>query len=124
MKFLDSNILAYAFYRNENTIKCQRVIIEGGLADTFNLIEAFFVIEKETGNREIAQKSIRGLLKSNIQIIDMDINIVFEAIKRANIFKLSIFDIIHYSCALINGCEAIVSYDKDFDNLDIPRVEP
>lgn len=125
MKFLDSNVLAYAFYSNDNTLKCQKAImIEGGIVDTFNLIEAFFIIEKETGSREIAQKSIKGLLKSNIQIVEVDINIIFEALKRINRYKLSIFDMIHFSCALINGCDAIISYDKDFENLDIKREEP
>ena len=123
MKFLDSNILAYAFYGNHYTIKCQKAIREGGLIDTFNLIEAFFIIEKET-SREIAQKSIKGILKSSIQIVDVDVNLVFEALKRANSSNLSIFDLIHYSCALLNNCSAFVTYDKDFDNLGIPREEP
>jgi len=124
MKFLDSNVLASAFYKNECTEECQNALREGGLVDVFNLIEAFFIIEKETGSREIAQKSIKNLLKSNIQIVEVDINLLFETLKRVNSLKLSIFDAIHYSCALINGCNAIVSYDKDFDNLDIPREEP
>ena len=124
MKFLDSNVLAFAFYKNEYTDACQTALKEGGLIDVFNLIEAFFIIEKETKSREIAQKSIRGLLKSNIQIIDVDANILFEALKRVNNLKLSIFDTIHYSCAVTNGCSAIMSFDKDFDNLDVPREEP
>ena len=65
MKFIDSNVLAYAFYKNEHTDRCQNIIKDGGLVDIFNLIEAFFIIEKETGNREVAQKSIKGLLKLN-----------------------------------------------------------
>ena len=124
MKFLDTNVLAFAFYKNEYTEECQKAIREGGLVDVFNLAEAFFIIEKETRSRENAQKCIRGLLKSNIQIVDADVNLLFEALKRVNNLKLSIFDSIHYSCALINGCDAIISYDKDFDNLDIPREEP
>ena len=124
MKFLDSNVIAYAFYKNEYTEKCQNVLREGGLVDVFNLIESFFIIEKETKSKEIAQKSIKSLLKSNIQIVDVDINLLFEALKGINNLKLSIFDAIHYSCALMNGCRAIISYDKDFDNLDIPREEP
>src|SRR3989338_925482 len=123
MKFLDSNILAYAFYGNHHTIECQKAIREGGLTDAFNLIETFFIIEKET-SKEIAQKSIKGILKSNIQIVDVNINLVFEALKRANSSNLSIFDLIHYSCALIDNCNAFVSYDKDFEDLDIPREEP
>jgi len=31
---------------------------------------------------------------------------------------------IHYSCAKMNGCSAILSYDRDFDNLDVERKEP
>ena len=124
MKFLDSNVIAYAFYKNEYTEKCQNVLREGGLVDVFNLIESFFIIEKETKSKEIAQKSIKNLLKSDIQIVDVDINLLFEALKGINNLKLSIFDAIHYSCAVMNGCSAIISYDKDFDNLDIPREEP
>ena len=97
--------------------------MEGGLTDTFNLIEAFFIIEKET-SKLTAQKSIKGLLKSNVYIIDVDINLIFEALKRINKLKLSIFDTIHYACALINNCDVILSYDNDFDNLDILREEP
>ena len=124
MKFLDSNVLAFAFYKNEYTEKCQNALREGGIVDVFNLVEAFFIIEKETRSREIAQRSIRSLLKLNIQIADVDFNLLFEALKKANHVKLSIFDTIHYCCALINSCDAIISYDKDFDNLDIPRKEP
>ena len=124
MKFLDSNVLAFAFYKNEYTEKCQNALREGGIVDVFNLVEAFFIIEKETGSREIAQKSIKNLVKSNIQIADVDVNLLFETLKKINSLKLSIFDAIHYSCALINNCNAFVSYDKDFDNLDIPREEP
>ena len=124
MKFLDSNVIAYAFYKNEYTEKCQNVLREGGLVNVFNLIESFFIIEKETKSREIAQKSVKNLLKSNIQIIDVDVNLLFEALKRMNNLKLSIFDAIHYSCAIVNNCNAIISYDKDFDKLDIPREEP
>lgn len=123
MRFLDSNILAYAFYRNQHTVKCQSAIMGGGIIDTFNLVEAFYIIEKET-SREIAQKAIRGILKSNLHIVDVNVNLVFEALKRAKNYKLSIFDLIHYSCALLNDCSAIISYDKDFDNLEISREEP
>lgn len=124
MKFLDSNVLAFAFYKNEYTKECQKALREGGLVDVFNLIEAFFIIEKETGSREIAQKSIKGLLKLNFQIVGVDVNLLFEVLKKINHVKLSIFDTIHYCCASIYSCDAIISYDSDFDGLDIPREEP
>lgn len=124
MIFIDSNVLAYAFYDNDKKERCQQAIKGGGIIDTVNLIEAYNIIQFEIG-REHATKSIRSLLKSNLSIVDVDINLVFEALKRALKDKnLKFIDLIHYSCALVNGCSAIASYDKDFDNLDIPRKEP
>lgn len=124
MRFLDSNILAYAFYRNANTAKCQAALREGGVVDTLNLVEAFFIIENETGSREQARKSIRGLLKSTLHVVEVDINIVFEALKVVHHSRLSIFDAIHYACARTQNCDVILSYDKDFDQVTIPRREP
>ena len=124
MKFIDSNILAYAFYNNKIQNSCQEAIRRGGIINTVNLIEAFNTIEVVT-DRETAIRSIRGLLKSNIKIIDLDVNILFEALRRADKYKsLNFNDLIHYISALLNGCNAILSYDKDFDNLEIPREKP
>lgn len=123
MEFIDSNVLTYAFYGNEYTEKCQELIKSGGLINTFNLIEAFLIIEKET-NRANAIKAVRTLLKLDLRIVDLDINLVFEALKRAEKYKLKIFDLIHYTTALLNGCSKIISYDTDFNNLEIPREEP
>jgi len=125
MRFIDSNILAYAFYDNKNKEKCRDVIREGGIINTVNLIEAFNIIQFETNDREIAVDSIKSLLKSNLEIMDVNINIIFEALKRADKYKkLKFIDLIHYVNSLICGCNEIMSYDKDFDNLEIRRIEP
>lgn len=124
MIFIDSNVLAYAFYDNDKKEECNQTIREGGVINTVNLIEAYNIIQFEV-DEEHATKSIKSLLKSNLLIVDVDINLVFEALRRTSKYKnLKFIDIIHYSCALINGCNAIVSYDKDFEGLDIPREEP
>ena len=124
MIFIDSNVLAYAFYDNDKKEKCQQIIKKGGIINTVNLIEAYNIIQFEV-NREHATKSIKSLLKSNLNIVNADINLVFESLKKAlKIPNLKFVDMLHYSCALIKNCDAIVSYDKDFDNLDIPREEP
>lgn len=124
MKFFDSNILAYAFYENPRMVKCQNAIKEGGVTDTFALAEAFLIIEKETGQRELAIKAIKGLLKSNIAIREINTNTLFEALKITNQTKLSIFDAMHYACALLNNCASIISYDKDLESLRLKRDEP
>lgn len=124
MRFIDSNILAYAFYDNKNREKCQGIIKSGGLINTVNIIEAYNIIQFET-SAEHATKSIKSLLKSSLSIADASINIVFEALKRTAKYKrLKFIDLVHYTTALLNNCDSIVSYDSDFDNLEIPREEP
>jgi len=124
MKFIDSNIIAYAFYKNKFQESCQKAITENGVTNTFCLIEAFNIIEYQT-NRETATEFIKGLLKSNLEIVDIDINTVFEALKQSIVYKkLKFLDLVHYIVATSQNCEAIVSYDTDFDHLPLPRVEP
>lgn len=124
MNFLDSNILAYAFYENEFRDNCREQIMKGGIINNLNLIEAFNIIELQT-NREIAFKTIRSLLKSNLIIVDIDLNLVFETLKRSIKYKnLKFFDLIHYTTAVINSCESIITLDKDFENLEIPKKNP
>lgn len=123
MQYIDSNVLVYAFYENEHKEACRNTIREGGIINTFNLVEAFHIIEKETENREVAYQAIKSLLKSNLKIVDVDANLLFETLKRINKIKLSIFDALHYTCALLNNCEMIISYDSGFDGL-ITREVP
>lgn len=124
MRFIDSNIIAYAFYENEHQEQCRSVLRKGGITNPFALIEAFHVIELQT-NREIAIKAIKGLLKSALVIVDVDINSIFEALRRAQKYpSLKFYDLIHYTVAQLYECESILSYDTDFNHLDIPREEP
>ncbi|PIN74635.1 hypothetical protein COV18_07120 [Candidatus Woesearchaeota archaeon CG10_big_fil_rev_8_21_14_0_10_37_12] len=122
MIFIDSNVLAYAFYDNKQTDRCQEIIKRGGLINTLNLVEAYNIIRFET-SVENAVKSIRSLFKSNLKIVEVDMNVVFEALKRAEKYnKLKFIDLVHYVTCLLNNCESIASYDSDFDNLEIKRV--
>ncbi|MBI5065911.1 PIN domain-containing protein [Candidatus Woesearchaeota archaeon] len=123
MNYIDSNVIAYAFYENEFRDSCRNVLRSGGLINTINLVEAFNIIELQT-SRETAVKAIKGLIKSNIIILDVDFNIIFEALKRAEKYtKLTFLDLVHYTSALLNNCNSIISYDKDFDDLEIIRKE-
>lgn len=123
MEFLDSNIIVNAFYENKHREQCQNAIREGGITNTFCLAEAFYILEKIV-DRDTAQESVKTLLKSNLEVIEVDIEIIFEVLKRIRKYKLNIFDMVHYITALLNNCTAILSYDKDFDHLEIPRHEP
>lgn len=122
MRFIDSNVLAYSFYDNENKERCQELIKEGGIINTINLIEAYNIIQFET-SQDYATKSIKTLLKSNLKIVNVDINLIFESLKRSEKYKkLKFIDMIHYVTCLLYNCDEIASYDKDFDNLEIKRI--
>ena len=66
MRFLDSNVLAYAFYENDKRELCQRIIAQGGIVNTLNIAEAFNVLAKEL-SRDEAQQCVKGLFRSKHQ---------------------------------------------------------
>ena len=67
------------------------------MTDALSLVEAFYVLEDQT-TREEAQRCIKGLFKSNITIVDLDLNLLFEAVKNMHRHALNIFDSVHYRC--------------------------
>ena len=122
MKFVDANIIAYASYSNDYQDACQTFLRQDNLlTNTIVLVEAFNIIESEV-NRETAVAALRSILRSNIEILSLDLTILFESLKKADKSnKLKFIDLVHYTTAKIKNCEVILSYDTDFDNLDIPR---
>ena len=122
--FIDSTVIVCAFTPNENRESCQKILKQGGFINGLVLIESFDVIERITKNRGYALRVVRSLVASDLEIIQLSNAFIFEALKRSNRNKLRIFDLIHYSTALLNNCSDIVSYDKHFDGLELRRVEP
>jgi predicted nucleic acid-binding protein len=54
--------------------------------------------------------------------VNADVNLVFEALKRSKKHALGFIDLLHYTTAILHNCEAIASFDKDFDGLEIKRI--
>ena len=124
MDFLDTNILVNAFYSNLNKQKCEEILkSKNVIINTLILIEVFHVLSNIL-SKEKAERCIKSILKSDIQIIAVDINLIFESLKRIHKYNLNFFDMIHYTTALLNNCSKMVSYDLDFNNLEISRIEP
>lgn len=122
MRFIDSNVLAYAFYDNQNREACRQMIKAGGIINTLNLAEAYNIIQSEVCT-EYATRVVKSLLKSSISIVNVDINLIFETLKRTSRYeRLKFIDLIHYTTALLHNCQEIASYDLDFDGLEIKRV--
>ena len=125
-KFVDSDVIVFAFSDNPKKEKCRELISnEDIMINTLILVESFSKVATITGDQELAVSMVRSFLKSgNIEIVDFSNNLFFEAVKRIGKYELKISDLVHYTTALLKGCSSIVSYDKDFDRLEIKRIEP
>ena len=125
-KFIDSNIIVYAFTRNSLKEGCEKALQKENLvADVLVLLESYAKIATINKNEEFAGRVIRTLLNlENLQVADLDRNLFFEAVKRSGKYPLKISDLVHYTAALLHNCNEIISYDRHFDGLDIKRIEP
>lgn len=124
-KFIDSNVVIFAFTNSNQKQKCRNAILGDNLiANTLVLIEAYAKIT--TINSETyARNAIRGILSlGNIKVIDLTNNLFFESLKRSQRYNLKISDLVHYTTAILYSCNEIISYDTHFDNLEVERVEP
>ncbi|MBI2550489.1 PIN domain-containing protein [Candidatus Woesearchaeota archaeon] len=122
--FIDANVIVKSFTDNNDKEKCRAALQEEFITNILCLVEAQDAISKISGNKVYAANCIKSLLKSRGTILPLDRNLLFEAFRRIERYPLNIFDLIHYVTALTNNCAKIISYDNDFDNLEIKREEP
>jgi predicted nucleic acid-binding protein len=122
--FIDTSIIIHAFTNSERAVTCRKLLQDGGTINGLILIESFECIKRITKDTDYALQVIRSLHKSNLEIVNITNGFIFDALKRSDKYDLKVFDLIHYVTALLSGCSTIASYDKDFDNLEIKRIEP
>ena len=121
--FIDANVIVSAFTDSENRKLCQSAIAKTFVTDSLCMVEAYNFIAKISKSKEHASESIKSLYGRGI-IVQLDKNLLFSGLKMAGSSRLNIFDSIHYAAALLNECSEFISYDKDFDNLQIKRTRP
>lgn len=124
MPFVDSAVLIKAFTENPDKYKCREILSEKFVTNALCLVEAHHFISLIGKSKTHATTCIKSLFKDDCVVVDLDKNLLFEAFKRDEKYKLDTFDLINYVTALINNCSEIISYDKDFDGLEIKRIEP
>ena len=124
--FVDSDVIVFAFSDNPKKEKCRQVIYnEDIIVNTLILLESYSKIATITKKLELAEGMVKEFYRmENAEIINFDINLFFEAVKRNKKYNLRISDLVHYTTALLKGCSSIVSYDQDFNNLEIKKIEP
>ena len=123
-RFIDSNVIIKAFVDDKDSEKCRKILNEDFVTNALCLVESqhgIFLISK---NKVHAADCIKSLFKHNADILQLDKNLLFQSLRRIEKYNLKIFDLINYVTALINNCDEFVSYDRDFDDLEIKRAEP
>lgn len=123
-RFIDANVIVKAFTENDNHVQCREILREDFVTNTLCLIEAYDAISMIKSNKIYASDCIRSLFKNKGRVVQLDKNLLFESFKRIQKYNLDIFDLIHYVTALMNNSSEFVSYDKDFDDFEIKRIEP
>ncbi|MAG48084.1 hypothetical protein CL617_05760 [archaeon] len=122
--FVDANIIIKAFTTNKDKEDCKDILRKQFITNSLCLVEAYDSICTIINDKNRATNYIKSLYKSDCKIIELDSNLLFESLKRVEKYNLNIFDLIHYTTALLNNCSEIVTYNHDFDNLEIKRIEP
>tara|TARA_Y100000310_G_C20115931_1_gene549269 strand:- start:10 stop:390 length:381 start_codon:yes stop_codon:yes gene_type:complete len=123
--FIDSNIFVKAVTKHPQSKQCLEIVNQGGIIDSLILLEIHAKIATITKDEGFAEKALKKILgDENISIFPLDANLFFEAMKRKKKYLLTMSDLIHYTTAILYECQSMISYDKDFDKLEIPRIEP
>ncbi len=130
--FIDADVFVNAFVplddkRNRTSRELLTRLEQGQinlLTDYFALAEAHYIIEKYKGTDKASEVIRKILTFAHLEIVAVDGFAFFEALKRTEKYQLKINDLVHYTIALLRNASGIYSYDKDFNGLEIKRLEP
>jgi predicted nucleic acid-binding protein len=122
--FVDASVIVKAFTENPDKEACKQVLRKPFVTNALCLVEAQHRIARITRDRVHASTCVKGIFGSEAKIVALDRNLLFEAFRRIGQYDLTTPDLIHYVIALLNESQEFISYDKDFDNLEIKRTEP
>ena len=122
--FIDSNVIIKAFVDDKDTEKCRKILNQDFVTNTLCLVEAQHGISLISKDKVHAADCIKSLFKHNSNICQLDKNLLFQSLRRIEKYDLKISDLINYTTALLKNCTEFISYDKDFDDLEIKRIEP
>ncbi len=130
MYLVDTNIFLEVMLKRGRSGECKellRALRDGkvkGVVTDFTIHSIIVLLD-----RFQRLEALKGFLLSlrayrGLYIYDTSIGCEVRAVDLAEETGLDMDDAIQYSVALAVNAEAIVSFDKDFNNLNIPRKEP
>ncbi|MBO3769420.1 MAG: type II toxin-antitoxin system VapC family toxin [Candidatus Brockarchaeota archaeon] len=127
MFLIDTNIFLELFLNREKADECESFLEEVSSGDLEAVVTRFSIhaIEAILNNPKlilIFLRNIENSLGLTVYDTSMDEEMAVSMIMEEK--KLDFDDALQYYVAKKLGVEAIVSFDKHFDKLDIPRREP
>lgn len=130
MYLIDTSIFLEILLSRERKDECKKLLgmlrigkIEGVVTDF--TIHSIIVLMDNFGKLNELEVFLSSL--TAYKSLHVYITSIFDEVRAIEIAKensLDMDDAIQYTAALSINANAIVSFDKDFDNLKIPRKEP
>jgi len=133
--YVDSNVFVYPVIYNPEVIgeakksKDFLLKIASGKVEAYTATvtwdEVAWVVRKVFGFEFSADESKKFLSFPNLRLLGVKKSTVFRAQELVEKYRMKPRDAIHAAVALENKITTIVSYDKDFDEMnEIRRIEP
>lgn len=133
MIYLDSNVFIYPIIADEKTemksSSAKKILLEvseGKLAAatcTLTWDELTWIVGKFLGSKMAIDEGNRFLDFPNLTLLSVDENVIKEAQRISQKYKLRPRDAIHVASALENGIKEIISDDSDLDVVkEITRI--
>ncbi|MEM2017104.1 MAG: PIN domain-containing protein [Nitrososphaerota archaeon] len=130
MYLIDTNVFLEVMLSRERSEECKELLrmlkegkLEGAITDF--TIHAIIVLLDRFKKLNALKSFLQSLtVYKGLYIYTTSLHGEIKAVELATETGLDMDDAIQYYAALSVNAEAIVSYDKHFDNLKIPRREP
>lgn len=130
MYLIDTNVFLEVMLSRKRKNECKKLLrllrsgkVKGVVTDF--AVHSIIVLMDSLGRLDGLEKFLSSMRAyKGLYVYPTSIVEEIRAVRIARERGLDMDDAIQYSAALTIGAEAIVSFDRDFDGLDIPRVEP
>ena len=130
MYLIDTNIFLEVMLSRGRKEYCKELLRrlrdgrEEGIVTDFTIHSIIVIMDKFEKLRELKEFLSSLSAYKGLYVFHTNLAVEVEAVERALEGKLDMDDAIQYSSAVAAGVKCIISYDKHFDGLDIPRKTP
>ncbi len=127
MILLDTNVFLELLLGQKRAGDCRDLLerVSNGRMEAVATHFSIHAVEAAIGGGELLMSFVRNVESSEgLRVYDTDLTEESSAALLTGRIKLDFDDALQYYVAKRLGAEAIVSFDRHFDGLDVPRKEP